>query len=214
MNAPGTEGTDAQSQTKLMRAAMSALPPRVPWHVALALSLLALLWAFSFPGVDFAVALIAVCIIGLLGILWLIGLVVWRRDAAGRSAGWRWAIGPVLVAAGVALLIGQVPFNMRFAAAKSDFDAAVSALPETVFAGENGGGQRYAGGKQSIGSYDIAIVEIRGKGVLFHEEHGAFLGSAGFAYLPDGPTGEVIRGLKSPEFSRIDGDWYRFTYGM
>ena len=178
MNASGTEGTDAQSQTKLMRAAMSALPPRVPWHVALALSLLALLWAFSFPGVDFAVALIAVCIIGLLGILC------------------------------------QVPFNMRFAAAKSDFDAAVSALPETVFAGEDGGGQRYAGGKQSIGSYDIAIVEIRGKGVLFHEEHGAFLGSAGFAYLPDGPTGEVIRGLKSPEFSRIDGDWYRFTYGM
>ena len=41
MNSPDTEGTDAQSQTKLMRAAMSALPPRVPWHVALALSLLA-----------------------------------------------------------------------------------------------------------------------------------------------------------------------------
>jgi hypothetical protein len=65
-----------------------------------------------------------------------------------------------------------------------------------------------------IGGYEIHGAEsVADRGVLSYEATGAFIGDAGFARLPGGPTPAVVAGMDTPRFRHLGGPWSAFTAG-
>jgi len=166
------------------------------------------MWDLSYPGNGELLALlILVYAVAASVLVWIIRLIGWL-STRGRSEHtstrpWRFLIAPVIGLAVIALVETGAPLLVRFALSESAFEtrprsARRGRQPTTIVSAFT----RLTG------------VEHIGANVLFYEKHGAFLGSAGFAYLPNGPSG-VIRNKyqDAPQFTHLMGDWYLWTAG-
>jgi hypothetical protein len=176
-------------------------PPRWLFHSLLVLAALPVLWAFSVPGLAVLWLLAGLMLWAVAGLVWLIRLMAGLASKQGWS--WWFVVAPVTVIVLIGLIVASVPLKARWAFSRASFDAAAAALPPA---------QDFIGGNAQIGSYRITSVERVSTGVIFTEVHGAVFNSAGFAYLPDGPTPDLENGsFEGPQFTPLGGPWYSWT---
>jgi len=205
-------GTPKESLWRQMaRFARVLLPPHSGWTVALGLSLIAFLWACSFPGVHFWAYLFGPLLFLAFAGSWLIGIIASavssyrRRARPERSWAARWLFAPILVTATVLLVATDAPFRLRFELGRSALDNWVR-NEATHQANDNG----YIPG-QRIGTFDIDFATQTGDRLFLHDWEGGFFDDAGLAYLPDGIDLATTRLFEDPTFEHIDGPWYTFT---
>ncbi|MEV4508916.1 hypothetical protein AB0K00_08175 [Dactylosporangium sp. NPDC049525] len=165
-----------------------------------------LLWSLSYPGYHslllaasgFASVVVACC--------WL-GLALYVASTTGRWRRW-FLIGPVIGVLTLVLLGTGVPLKMRWAANRDAFAAVVAGHPIPPPGSE---WQDFTVPRW-LGSYIIVGASWVPGGAVFREDQGDFFDSAGFAYLPGGPTGELNTGwLVRPSFQHLGGGWYSWT---
>jgi hypothetical protein len=176
----------------------------VPWwliNCVVVLLALPVLWAFSVPGLDVLSLLAGLWLWQVAGALWglrLLAHVAWKRERSG----W-FAVAPVMVLVLIGLVSMNVPLKARWALSSASFDAAVAVLPPEP---------DFVRGPAEIGSYTITSVQRVPTGVIFTELHGAVFNSAGFAYLPAGPTPDLENGsFEGPQWTSLGGPWYSWT---
>ena len=168
---------------------------------------LAVLWTDSFPGGgDFVVILFAVYALVASALLWFLRLGGWllvrRKRSRPATNARRFLIAPIGGLLTVALILAGAPLATRFAMSRSAFEDALSWRASDVTR------------DRRVGLYTITDVERAKGNVLFYEKHGAFLGEAGFAYLPHGPGGRIRNRFgEYPSFSHVFGTWYTWTAG-
>lgn len=176
-------------------------PPRWRFHILLVTAALPVLWAFSVPGLAFHWLLVGLELFAVAGLVWLIRLV--SRLASRRGWSWWFVVAPLTVIALFELVAASVPLKARWAFSNASFEAAVAALPPV---------QGYISPPARVGSYAITSVERLSKGAIFTEANGDVFNSAGFAYLPDGPTADLENGsFEDPQWTPLGGPWYSWT---
>lgn len=190
---------------------LAAAPPGWKFHAVLVLPALALLYAYSFPGMAFFVWILAAWVLLGASVVWavrLLGFFVWRRRrgptvATGRA---RWfAIAPLGAVVVGLLLWVDAPLRARWQISRGAFDRAA----RQVQAGELSGATYDS---RRLGLYTVTNVEQVKRGILFYEETGSFLDDAGFAYLPGGPSPELENGgFENPQFVALGNGWYAWT---
>jgi len=182
-------------------------PPRWLFHGVAALAALALLWAYSYPGMQVYFWLGSLLALLLLAAVWLVRLVIalWRP----RQWSWWFVVAPVGGLLTLALLTYGVPLHARFVLSESAFQAQVKDLPA---APTDGAEWTDLAHPERIGSYRIIEVNRIAGGVVFWEANGDFFDSVGFAWLPDGPSAVLESGsFENPQFTHLQGPWYAWT---
>jgi hypothetical protein len=163
---------------------------------------LIVLWAQSWPGGNWSLEIAGGLLTFGLAFVWVIRLLL-----AGTSP-WtsvrrlvRWAIGPAgSVVLAVVLSLG-LPLRARWTMSEDAFNRAVAEIQQHPERAQSFSGR--------IGYYDITIVRVVERGVLFYDSKGAFIDDAGFAFLPDGPYPELENGgFERPAFRHLGGPWY------
>ncbi|MFD4355637.1 hypothetical protein ACFWPX_24000 [Nocardia sp. NPDC058518] len=129
--------------------------------------------------------------LGTLGVLWLgfgvAGVVAYRRFVLV-------VVAPAVVAVTGVLGWSGVPERFGWWVSKPHFEQAAQVCEKS-------------GASQRIGLYTVEAVRSADGGCLFRTQ-GGFLGSVGFAYLPEGApprSGEYDESYRS-----YDGVWYRY----
>lgn len=193
-------------------------PPRLVFHLVLALATAPLLPAASSPaGGRFLWMLGSVLILAAAGLLWLVWVGLWfsarRRNFAVGSSRW-FILAPVAGAVVVAMLAFDVPLHLRWSQARPAFDRFVeeSATQGRVEPIELDTPSR-------MGTYVIDRAErLDGQTFVFLDTSSSprpFLTSAGFAHLPDGPRHDLpvmnVLGGERVEYRHLVGDWYTFS---
>lgn len=165
------------------------------------LTALPVLWAFSVPGLAVLWLLAGLMLWGVAGVLWCVRIVAGMDSKQGWS--WWFVVAAAMVIGLIGLIVANAPLKARWAFSRASFEAAVVALPPE---------QGFIGGNAQIGSYRITNVERVSTGVIFTEANGAVFNSAGFAYLPNGPTPELENGsFEGPAWTPLGGHWYAWT---
>lgn len=130
--------------------------------------------------------------------VWLVRLLFLAAPQARMSSRWRlrWAL-PMLILVGAAVLITVgTPVWLRFEASRPAFDQMVA---EVMAGGSTD--------RQSVGLYDIDVLERTRDGVRLLVEGSGFIDASGFAYAPDGdPTQPGSDDIYRP----LGGGWYRW----
>lgn len=166
------------------------------------------LWAYSFPGVNFLAVVPCIWIVGIAAVIWLVRAVTYVR--AGRrgnhegSALW-FAVAPAGAIVLVALLFANVPLRVRWQSSRSDFQHALTEVQADP-------GSWSGWHPRQVGRYTMTTARVVGDGVIFYEKTGSFLDDAGFAYLPDGPSDTLANGsFENPQWLALGGHWYAWT---
>lgn len=198
-----TEHTDGES-ADTEKARWDA-PPGTLWHGVLGFVLAGLLWATSYPGLDFLSFMGASVVLALLGLHWFFRLVHWLF-VQSWVGGWRWLLAPTMVIGAFVLVVVQAPLLIRFELARGDFERVAAELEP---AGTFEDWERLET-PESLGSYEIRVAYQVEDMVIFYEKTGSgFFDDAGFAYLPAGPDQRLGNGwFESPTFQHLSGDWY------
>ena len=183
-------------------------PPRWLFHGVTAVLAIGLLSTFSLPGSDFLAGYMWSTALIVAAIVWGFRayLVVVRRRPNETIRNARWflvaPLGGVIV---YLLIVGSVPLRLRWAASEPAFERLVASVDSSTTPPLRGEATR-------IGWYDITNIVVVDDGILFYEDHGAFLDDAGFAYLPHGPyPGLENGGFENPRFVHLHGPWYAWT---
>lgn len=189
--------------------ALAATPPGGRFHLFLVLPAIAALYAFSFPGIAFVVAILTTYVVVGAIVVWVLRLAGFlalraRGKASGRL---RWfvlaPVGGIVIAV---ILWADAPLRVRWALSRSAFENAATHVAD----GDSGLKQRVPVGR--VGLYRVTYAYKVEAGIIFYEETGSFLDDAGFAFLPGGPTPELANGsFESPEFRSLGGGWYAWT---
>ena len=120
----------------------------------------------------------------------------------------RWFLAPGLVVAAAGVYLSGLPVGLRFALARTEFQAALSDLQAGGVLEE----RKQVPVPNRIGSYEITYAYQVGGDVLFYERWGAWTDDAGFAYLPEGPSSHLENGnFERPSFRWLGGEWYAWT---
>ena len=184
-----------------------SVPGRL-FHAQLAVPTIVLLWAWSYPGGHALLIVAAGCWILASAIAWA----AWglpHLATSVRTQARSFAVAPIAGLLVVILLVADVPLRARFELSRSDFDAAVATVAE---AGRGDDEWHGVDAPESIGTFAIRSAHRTGDSIIFFEETGSFLYSAGFAYLPDGPSRELgTSWFEAPSFRNLGGDWYAFV---
>lgn len=145
-------------------------------------------------------------LVGLLAATLVVMLIyaIWALRVA-----WWFVFAPILAVSFVALSLFNVPLKSRFNASEASFNSVLSDMELA------GGIAKEDASKilvpSPIGMYDIHEAWAGGGSAIFIETAWASEDRAGFAYLPDGLTSKLIRTtLHAPQFTQLDGHWYRF----
>lgn len=199
-----TESTRAQDRGR----ALLRRPPGLVFHAVIAAAAVAVLYAFSVPGISFFVALLAGWVLILSGVVWTLrGVLFWlarRRHRAVGSATWLLIapLGGILV---IALLWSETPLRVRWALSQNSFAKVVKEAPP----GESRRDWRRLEADGRVGLYRVTEAHRVGEAIIFYEANGALFDDAGFAYLPQGPFPELDTGwFESPQFRHLSGPWY------
>lgn len=206
--AEATEGVPAERRrvpTGLLRR-----PPGPAFHAALVAVGLAVLWAFSFPGVNVLALVICFWIVVLAGLIWVVRAVAYlvaRRRALHHGSALWFAVAPLGSLVLAVVVAAHVPLRVRWQTSKADFELAVA----DVRAQPGQGDRRH---RERVGTYTITTARVVGEGVLFYESVGSLFDYAGFAYLPDDASREIAEeGLDAPEWFPLGDGWYAWTAG-
>lgn len=171
-------------------------PPGPVFHLALLVALGLLLWAGTEPVLDVAPALVALALLLALAVVWAVRLVL-ALTARRRGLG-RFALAPVLCGAVAVLLLLGTPLDVRWSLDRTAFATAAA----------TGGGAT----GQHLGTHDVGRVrDLPGRAVAFDLSDAGFLDDVGYAYLPDGPSGEVAAAFESVRFTHLDGSWWTYA---
>ncbi|MET7393317.1 hypothetical protein ABZS66_07470 [Dactylosporangium sp. NPDC005572] len=164
-------------------------------------------WTASYPGGgDLRLSVLFGCMSVLVGCYWL-GWIIYVAWTTSRWRRW-FLIGPVIGILTVVLLYTGAPFKMRWAASQGAFAAVVAGHPIPP----PGSAREGLTVPHRLGLYSITSAYWVPGGAVFYETHGWY--SAGFAYLPGGPTAEIGTVLfESPRFHHFGGSWYSWTGG-
>ncbi|MGK5741660.1 hypothetical protein [Micromonospora sp. URMC 103] len=182
---------------------------RVVWaaHLVGVFGAAILLWAFSVPGFSVILAGVGLTVLAMSALIWTVGAQL--SHSAGRTFPWWLPVAPVLAVVTVVLLVTRAPLHLRWELSRGPFQAVVDDLPPPE---GTTGGRSYVTVPERIGTYRITSARHVPGGVIFFEANGAFFDDAGFAYLPDGPTGGMADGsFETPRFAALGDGWYRFT---
>jgi hypothetical protein len=189
----------------------------------LVVTLAALIWAVSYPGVPFGwVAL---------SLLTALGSVVLTVRLLSQHAD---RIHPVLVvgivavtlALGIGVVTSDAPRTVRFDGSRSAFDQLVAGhdpLPASAFPEQSwdGTGEATFGDRPTfpgecpgvVGTYAISECRSIEGGYLFLQQENAVTDDSGIAWLPNGPAPQTPdgSGLGPSGFTHLDGPWYRWS---
>jgi hypothetical protein len=183
-------------------------PPRFVFHGVLVLTGLVVLWAFSFPGVNFLAVLPCIWIVGIAALTWLVraATYVWARRRGNHEGTALWfVVAPAGAVVLALLLYGNAPLRIRWQSSRSAFQRAV---PEVQAHPSDWSGWH----PRRVGMYTVTTVQVVGDDVIFYEKTGAFLDDAGFAYLPNGPSKALANGsFENPQWFALGGHWYAWT---
>lgn len=178
-----------------------------------------LLVAASAPSWWFPVT-VASALVALAGsVIWFFRLVV---DAAatglrprtndgdpdrGRRANAFWAmvVVPVIIVGAWTHVRADLPLRVRWQLSRSAFVEAVDGDVEIASSGTTG---------RWVGLYEVREIERFDDAVLFTDARDGFMASTGgFAYLPFGPTDDLVQdaGLEAPTFRDLGEGWYAWT---
>jgi hypothetical protein len=179
---------------------------RLVLHGVLAGGALALLVAVSAPGVVVGALVVAVAVLVPGVVVWCVRVV----RAARRRERVRWALvapaGALLVAA---LVATDAPLAARWDLSRGSFEAHLRDLPAEPAPDADWVDLEVP---SRLGLYRVTGAERVPGGVVFHEADGAGFDSAGFAYLPAGPTPALDTGwFENPQFRPLGGPWYAWT---
>jgi hypothetical protein len=199
-------------------------PPGWIFHLLFIPPVLVVLWNASLPDGTFSILGVMAYGLAVLAIMGLAAAWTGRLLAylvPNERARWGtaavWAVVPAAAGLVLALLLLHVPLRARFEVSKGAFDDALASngLPTEAPRGDP---LFDAIDATRVGLYFVYWVERRDDGsAFFYEEP---YGSAGFAYLPDGPPGAEVDELRcfelsasdqAPRYLRLGGDWYSFT---
>jgi len=188
--------------------ALATAAPGWRFHTVLVPVGLALLYAYSFPGVSFIVLVIAGWVVLGASVVWLVRLVVFfARRNRGRSTGTaKWFLLAPLGALLTGLLVwADAPLRARWELSRGDFERSARAVQRGKFHGAMTDSRR-------LGLYTVTDIQPVKTGILFYEATGDFLDDAGFAYLPGGPSADLENGgFEAPQFRSLGGGWYAWT---
>jgi hypothetical protein len=166
------------------------------------------LWAFSFPGVHFIAVIPCIWIVAIATITWAVRGVTYlvaRRHGTASGSAWWFALAPLGAVVLGALLSASVPLRLRWELSKPAFDDAVEEVrsdPE--------GWSTWTRGR--IGMYTVNVVRVVPQGILFYDDVGSFIDDAGFAYLPEGPSDDMVSGVfENPQWFALGDHWYAWT---
>jgi hypothetical protein len=164
------------------------------------------LWSVSYPGSHFFLLLASGLGSVVVACCWL-GLALYVGGSTGRWSRWL-LIGPVVGVLTLVLLGTGVPLKMRWAANRDAFAAVVAGHPIPPPGSE----WHDFTVPRLLGSYIIEDASWVPGGAVFLEDQGNFVYSAGFAYLPGGPTAEHnTNWMARPSFRHLGGGWYNWT---
>ena len=177
----------------------------MPFHLLLAVPIVALLIGFSGPGVPAITLLAAVPAVFVLGIVWLLrlGVSITEED---RASGWWWIVAPMMVVSAAYLIATDVPLKARFGLGRADFDALLTDLEPHGSVND----WAWLDVPGRIGSFEVTSAYQVGERIILYDAGGSgFLDDAGFAYLPDGPDHELsTETFENPTFRSLGGGWY------
>jgi hypothetical protein len=185
-------------------------PPRWPFHLMLLAPTLAVLYAWSFAGTHFVLAVFAGYALAAAALVWFLRFVGhlvmrWRRSARGNA--WWFVIAPLGAAAVGVLLWFDAPLRVRWAGSRGAFER----VAQQVIEGDRSTEVSEPFDRR-LGLYRVASVWRVKNGVLFYDSVGSLSNDAGFAYLPDGPSPRLENGLfESPQFRPLGGGWYAWA---
>jgi len=143
-----------------------------------------------------------------LALLWLACAGVWIalvvQDVRSRRPSVLTLVAPLVVIATAALMVTDIPLQVRFDLSRGAMQEAVDTMPS---------GDDMVLGPGLVGTYVIRSMERVEGGVLLGETIGdSPINDAGFAYLPDGPTPELENGsFESPQWHDLGGGWWSWT---
>jgi hypothetical protein len=191
-------------------------PPRGGWrrrapgrifHIQLIVPTFALLFAYSYPGVDFFIWFVSASWILASALVWAVWVVAYWTAPKRSATDPGFAIAPLAGLAVVLVVVLGLPLRIRWELSKSSFEAVAAAHP---VAADTEWTRVEA--PDRIGLYTIWAVDQVGGSIIFYERSGALFDYAGFAYLPDGPTDDLDTGwFEAPEFHHLGGPWYSFV---
>ncbi|MEV4508778.1 hypothetical protein AB0K00_07445 [Dactylosporangium sp. NPDC049525] len=181
---------------------------RLIWafHLVIVAAASGVFWSASYPGSNLFLFAASGCTSVLAGCFWL----GWTIYVAKATDSWRswFLIGPVIGVLTLVLLCTGAPFKTRWAASRGAFAAVVAGHPIPPL----GSAWESFTVPRRLGLYSITEAGWVPGGAIFYEAQGDAFNSAGFAYLPGGPTADVETAAKqSAYFHPLGGDWYRWT---
>ncbi|WP_406197211.1 hypothetical protein OH807_11495 [Kitasatospora sp. NBC_01560] len=157
-------------------------------------------FAFSGPAVDWTLLGLAVCAAIALAVLWPVRQLLTDPVELHHPEGaWRWAVLPLVAAAGAGLVGAQVPQQARFELSRP----AMTAFAERTLAD----GVAHAPQGSWVGGYRASDVQAVGSGLRFTVEGAGLFEVTGWAYLPDGPPAE----RHGDTYTHRSGAWYTWT---
>lgn len=189
---------------------LAARPPGWRFHLLLVLPALAVLYAFSFPGIHVVMAVFATYALAAAVVVWLLRLVGYLvlRSRGGAIGKGRWfTIAPLGGAVVGVLLWAGAPLRGRWLASRGAFeklaaqvvqDKTPTDVPDAV--------------DRRVGLYRVTSAWRVKEGVIFYDSVGSLIDDAGFAYLPDGPSADLESGsFENPQFRSLGRGWYAWT---
>jgi hypothetical protein len=196
--------------------------PRSPgwlFHLGLGVVVALRLWAASTPaGPQALLWLGSAVVFSVAALVWVVWLLAWmrrRRDGASGAA-WRFLVAPMCATLSVAVLVLDLPLQVRWSLAQESFDRAVESAPASA------PDQPVAFDVPAVlGSYRVDRAVAIGDDVFLsvasdplESRSGGFLLSSGFAHLPTGraPSPDPVgRGHGKVHYRHVDGDWYAWA---